>query len=277
MLHRTFMIESDNQDTQNLELQCDVVEQKLLKDAIMENKIQVIGQLSNSSNGALLGEITLEDQKFSVIIKPSMYENPLIDFEWGTLSKREVAAYELSSLLAWNIVPMTVLRDVENLECSVQLFIPHDPRQHYFSLTKFYKEDMERFAVFDYLINNADRKAGHILAEENESFILKLQSTQDESILDPISNKNLFGIDHGLSFNVEEKLRTVIWEFSEQQISQHLLVDISNSFNSIERILKPFLNKHEIEKTILRAEQLLMNPYHKALDGNSRAFPWPLV
>ena len=79
MLHRTFMIESDNQDTQNLELQCDVVEQKLLKDAIMENKIQVIGQLSNSSNGALLGEITLEDQKFSVIIKPSMYENPLID------------------------------------------------------------------------------------------------------------------------------------------------------------------------------------------------------
>ena len=72
-------------------------------------------------------------------------------------------------------------------------------------------------------------------------------------------------------------MRTVIWEFSEQQISQHLLVDISNSFNSIERILKPFLNKHEIEKTILRAEQLLMNPYHKALDANSRAFPWPLV
>jgi hypothetical protein len=72
-------------------------------------------------------------------------------------------------------------------------------------------------------------------------------------------------------------LRTVIWEFSEAQISEQLLEDIAKSFNNFEQVLNPYLNDHEIEKTVLRAEQILMNPFHRALDANPRAFPWPLV
>ena len=239
----------------------------------------------------MLGEIEVSnDELFSVVIKPAVHENPLIDFEWGTLIKREVAAFELSKALGWDIVPLTVLRDVENMECSVQVFIPHDPREHYFTMAKNHSDVMEKFCVFDYLTNNADRKAGHILLEQTESFSFKpappIVEDEDEEVvhITPTKLKNnsngsdrFYGIDHGLTFNIDDKLRTVIWEFSEAQISQQLLEDIAKSFNSFEQVLKPYLNDHEIEKTVLRAEQILMNPFHRALDANPRAFPWPLV
>lgn len=285
MSQRSFTVQDEQSEEKNLVLHCDLVDSGALENSILEDEISVIGQLSNSSNGALLGEIALGDDVYSVVIKPSMYENPLTDFEWGTLSKREVAAYELNKLLGWNIVPTTVLRDVENMESSVQVFIPHDPREHYFTFAKQVPQSMEIFCVFDYLLNNADRKAGHILNEKLESFSYKLSphAEADEDIVflknanSASLSSNFYGIDHGLSFNVEDKLRTVIWEFSEQEISQNLIVDVANSINKMEETLKPYLNSYEIEKTILRAEQLVMNPYHRAFDANSRAFPWPLV
>lgn len=293
MTLRTFSIENEDGST-NLVLRCDVLDDKKIVKALNENSIRIIGELSNSSNGALLGEIKInDDELFSIVIKPAVHENPLIDFEWGTLVKREVAAFELSKALGWNIVPLTVLRDVEDMQCSVQVFVPHDPREHYFTFSKNNTATIERFAVFDYLINNADRKAGHILREVNDSF--KFQPTaNDENISagtsqvlrnrsdapqtnSRLAGGNFYGIDHGLSFNVADKLRTVIWEFSETPISEQLLVDIAKNLNSFEEVLLPYLDAHEIEKTVLRAEQLLMNPFHRALDANPRAFPWPLV
>lgn len=292
MTLRTFTIENDDAST-NLVLRCDLIEDNKIAKALKENPIRIIGELSNSSNGALLGEIEVNSNElFSVVIKPAVHENPLVDFEWGTLVKREVAAFELSKTLGWDIVPLTVLRDVENMECSVQVFVPHDPREHYFTMAKNHADIMEKFCVFDYLTNNADRKAGHILQEQMESFSFKPappaddEENDDDSVLH-ISPRNLknssdgkdkfYGIDHGLTFNVEDKLRTVIWEFSETQISEQLLEDIAKGFNSFEETLNPYLSEHEIEKTVLRAEQILMNPFHRALDANPRAFPWPLV
>ena len=290
MTLRTFTIENEDAST-NLVLRCDVIDHKKIAKALKENQIRIIGELSNSSNGALLGEIEVgENDLISVVIKPAVHENPLIDFEWGTLVKREVAAFELSKALGWDIVPLTVLRDVENMECSVQIFIPHDPREHYFTMAKNNSDVMEKFCVFDYLTNNADRKAGHILQEQSESFSFKPAPPSDEDENDEVVHitphqlKNssndmnrFYGIDHGLTFNVDDKLRTVIWEFSETQISEQFLEDIAKSLNSFEEILKPYLSDHEIEKTILRAEQILMNPFHRALDAYPRAFPWPLV
>ncbi len=281
MTVRTFTIHPPaDEDSQNvLELRCDPISASDAFVALGTCEVRVIGQLANSSNGALLGEIITGGKTITVVIKPSMYENPLYDFEWGTLAKREVAACEIAQLVGWHIVPPTVLRDVDDMEASVQLFIPHDPREHYFTLSPGHRSDMEKFAVFDYIVNNADRKSGHILAEKQESFelFLEQESTEVNSDVSSSSNSTLWGIDHGLTFHVDDKLRTVIWEFSEQEIDHSLVNDVAVALPKMEERLKPLLSAHEIEKTIERAEKLLINPYHRALDANARAFPWPLV
>lgn len=293
---RTFTIHPPQGESDHdiLQLRCDHIDVADAFVALGTDDIRIIGQLANSSNGALLGEIETDDKKISVVVKPSMYENPLYDFEWGTLAKREVAACEMSQLLGWNLVPPTVLRDVNDMEASVQLFIPHDPRQHYFTLSSGNRDVMEKFVVFDYIVNNADRKGGHILKEESESFELFLdQDGQDDGDSPPRSraktqrtlsdasptstSTHLYGIDHGLTFNVEDKLRTVIWEFAEEPITEKLLEDVNGALPHMAERLSPLLSAHEVEKTIERVEKILVNPFHRALDANERAFPWPLV
>lgn len=307
-IHPTTSQDSASDQDETLILRCDTIDFSDACIALGTGEIKIIGQLSNSSNGALLGEIENGDTKISVVVKPAMYENPLYDFEWGTLAKREVGAYEISHLLGWNIVPPTVLRDVRDMQSSVQLFIPHDPREHYFTLSPGRRDIMEKFAVFDYIINNADRKGGHILAEQSESFELFLEpetsmdgseKSISKSSADgrvdaarshvgaqrPLSDDRgpsetsvqLWGIDHGLSFHFEDKLRTVIWEFSEEPISSELMGDVNRIHAQLKEVLSPLISVHEVEAAVTRVERLLMNPYHRALDANDRAFPWPLV
>lgn len=283
------------------QLRCDVIDDGSITSSLFENDIEIIGQLSNSSNGALLGQMNIGENIVTVVIKPAMYENPLVDFEWGTLAKREVAAYELSTLLGWGIVPPTVLRDVNNMQCSVQLFIPHDPREHYFTIAPRRHADMEKFIVFDYISNNADRKAGHLLLEEKSSFDLFLDPESETSGFKEApavatgsrseasafageddsdgarGESQLWGIDHGLTFHVEDKLRTVMWEYAEQEITRSLLEDVNHAILKIQDVLSLFISPYEIEATLLRIEKLFANPYHRALDPSQRALPWPLV
>ena len=191
------------------------------------------------------------------------------------------------------------MRDVNDMESSVQLFIPHNPREHYFTLSAGNREAMEKFAVFDYIVNNADRKGGHILNEIEDSFDFYVEAIggegDDAEGVDPLrsayrrskrsdgvatdgmNKQHLWGIDHGLTFHVEDKLRTVIWEFSEEPISEELVRDVNVALPKMAERLKPFLESHEIEATMVRVEKLLLNPFHRALDANERAFPWPLV
>ncbi|MFN8015900.1 MAG: hypothetical protein U0R17_04760 [Acidimicrobiia bacterium] len=272
-MQRNFVIH--NKDEHVKIFHCDILPSDSYIQSMFENEIDILGYLSNSSNRALIGEIEAADKKFTVVVKPSSYENPLLDFEWGTLSKREVASYELSNLLGWNLVPPTLLRDVDDLECSVQLFVPHDPREHYFSMTEKDMNEIEKFAVFDYVINNADRKAGHVILEKLTTFDLYVDNQPEK--LETSHRGKLWGIDHGLTFHVEDKLRTVIWDFTEKQISDELVKDLALSIDQIPDVLSNYLNYDEIKTTVERVEKLILNPYHRALDENIRAFPWPLV
>jgi uncharacterized repeat protein (TIGR03843 family) len=145
---------------------------------------------------------------------------------------------------------------------SVQIYIDHDPEHHYF---EFDEEERARFPwvmAFDLMINNADRKGGHFL-------------------LDP--EGKLWLIDHGLSFHVEDKLRTVLWDYAGQPVPQEVLSDIERmqrdlpNKNGLYQSLLPYLNQEEIEALKLRAESLINDRIFPLPPEERRAYPWPLV
>ena len=140
------------------------------------------------------------------IYKPQRGERPLWDFPRGTLCNREVAAREVSEALGWAIVPDTVLRDGPVGLGMMQRFVHHDPEEHYFTLLAEHGDEFRRMAAFDIVINNTDRKGGHCL-----------RATDDGSI---------FGIDHGVSFHAQWKLRTVIWDFACEPIPPDVCADL---------------------------------------------------
>ena len=132
------------------------------------------------------------------IYKPQQGERPLWDFPRGTLCHREVAAFEVSEALGWAIVPDTVLRDGPAGIGMMQRFVEHDPEEHYFTLLEEHGDEFRRMAAFDVVINNTDRKGGHCLPRDRTA--------------------RIFGIDHGVSFHAQWKLRTVIWDFGGEPI-----------------------------------------------------------
>ena len=159
-----------------------------------------------SSNATFLVNATLDDVEVPAVYKPQRGERPLWDFPEGTLCNREVAAYELSDALGWSIVPETVLRDGPYGIGMVQRFVDHDPDDHYFTLLEAHLDDFQRFAAFDVLANNADRKGGHCLQAKFDGHI--------------------WGIDHGLTFNAVDKLRTVIWDFAGEPVPDGILATV---------------------------------------------------
>ena len=132
------------------------------------------------------------------VYKPRRGEAPLYDFPDGTLYRREFAAYVVSEAIGWHLVPPTVIRDGPYGVGTAQLFIDAQPKRNYFTLREDRSDDLKPMAAFDVFANNADRKGAHCL-------------------LDP--EDRIWGIDHGLTFNVDYKLRTVIWDFSGQPVS----------------------------------------------------------
>ncbi len=142
------------------------------------------------------------------VYKPSQGERPLWDFPEGDLGRREFASYLVSRVLGWPRVPPTVWReDGPHGPGSVQFYIDAEVEAHYFNLRDLpaYTDDFRRMALFDYLVNNADRKGGHCLKDKEGQ---------------------IWAIDHGLTFHVERKLRTVIWEFANEKIDLALLNDL---------------------------------------------------
>ena len=154
------------------------------------------------------------EQALLAVYKPRDGERPLWDFPDGTLYKRELAAYRVSEALSWGFVPPTILRDGPFGIGMVQAFIPHDPHAHYLELEAPDPEIIQRLTIFDALVNNADRKSGHVL--------------QDEA-------GELWAIDHGLTFHVEPKLRTVIWEYAGKPIPLPILNEL--------RALRPLMER----------------------------------
>ena len=226
----------------------------------------VIGELhltANSSNYVYVAELSHPTLGPGLgVYKPERGEQPLHDFPTG-LYAREIAAGEFARLLRWAIVPPTV-------EClgphgvgSLQLYIEHDPRVHYFGLREgdSYDEQLVRFAVFDLLANNADRKGGHLL-------------------LDP--RGEIWGIDNGLCFNAAPKLRTVIWDYAGTAIAEPWLADIARARaclidgDAAAAALRARLDDEECAALIARCDAMLDTPVLPEMFP-WRCTPWPLV
>lgn len=232
--------------------------------ALQSGKLHLEGQFIYGSNYTFMAACQFQGQTFKTVYKPIRGERPLWDFPNQTLARREVAAFLVSEALGWRLVPPTVfrLKDAPMGAGSVQLFIEHDPDMHYFNLREEYHQHFPRVMVFDLLINNADRKAGHLLiSPEGELFL----------------------IDHGLSFHVEDKLRTVVWEHAGESIPSELLEDVEkiraalSSENNLHKALKLHLLAAEIAALENRAQGLLASEVFPLPPEDRRAYPWPLV
>ena len=160
--------------------------------------IELLGRMPWSSNATFLVKLDHAGTESLAIYKPRKGERPLWDFPRGTLCAREVAAHLVSAALRWDIVPLTILRDGPAGEGMVQRFVEHDPEEHFFTLRERFADVFRRFALFDIVINNADRKSGHCLRDETD---------------------HIWGIDHGVSFHCAVKLRTVIWDYEGEPIA----------------------------------------------------------
>lgn len=222
-----------------------------------------VGLMRWGSNYTFLVNIEYGGLRLMAIYKPRMGERPLWDFPDGTLCKRETAAYLTSKALGWGLAPPTFLRDGTRGIGSVQLFIDHNPEEHYFTLERDrYSRQLERMAIFDAIINNADRKGGHCLVDDDD---------------------HLWGIDHGLTFSASEKLRTVIWDYSGLPIPPDILADLrlfcgrlGDDGDAYTRRMGELLSPIEMRMLGFRVERLLAEGIFP-LPGPGRNEPWPAV
>lgn len=198
-----------------------------------------------------------------VIYKPRRGEAPLWDFPTGTLCQREVAAYLVSAAAGFGIVPPTVLRDGPAGPGSVQEFVEHDFGCTAFDLYDDHAAELRRIALFDLVVNNADRKAGHVF---------------------PDAEGHVWAIDHGICFHADPKLRTVLWDFADQPLSgeeraclQRLRTALSGDLGVA---LTELLDPEELTalrrrlKIVLKAGAF---PAPGPAWGPGRAFPWPPI
>lgn len=226
--------------------------------ALAHGELELVGRLP-SSNASFLATVTTEGSSVPVVYKPRRGERPLWDFPDGTLCRREVAAARLSDLLGWGLVPPTVLRDGPFGVGMVQLFIDHDPEEHYFTLLDDHPVPLRRMAVFDVVVNNADRKAGHCLRGRPDG--------------------RIWGIDHGLTFHVATKLRTVIWDFAGEPLAPEWVDALTDAARRVttDALLGALLSPAEVQATVTRIERLLASGCLPEPHPGRHAVPWPLV
>jgi uncharacterized repeat protein (TIGR03843 family) len=228
--------------------------------ALASGELELLGLLPNSSNYTFLARATAGDDQVLVVYKPRRGEMPLWDFPQGTLCLREVAAYVLARELGWPHVPPTVLRDGPEGIGSAQLFVEFDPSQHYFTLEGTHAAEFRRVALFDMVVNNADRKGGHCL-------------------LDP--NGTIWVVDHGVCFHEEPKLRTVIWEHIGEPIPAELLHDVRALrelilVGDLRAELDELLSSDELTALGERIDSVLAAGVFPE-PGRGRPYPWPPV
>ena len=220
--------------------------------------IEIAGRLVDASNATLFGKIKGQAGEVSVVYKPIAGERPLWDFPEGNLASREVAAYQISRNV-FNIVPFTVLRDGPFGPGAVQLWIDtpddFDPVEFGSSLNP----ELRNMVLFDVVINNTDRKFGHILLDEN---------------------RNLFGCDHGVSLHKDWKLRTVLWQFAGEGLTLEevdALEKTKESIDSGELHLENLLQPAEVHALSERINRLLKERTFPSPDQEWPAVPWPPV
>jgi uncharacterized repeat protein (TIGR03843 family) len=231
--------------------------------ALQQGELDVQGQFLRGSNYTFLASLTYNGETIKVVYKPARGEQPLWDFPTGSLGKREVAAYQVSEALGWGLVPPTVYRRKGPLgPGSLQQYIEHDPNYHYFTFSAEDKQRLRPTVIFDLLLNNADRKGSHVLVA---------------------ADQHIWLIDQGLTFNVDEKLRTVIWDFAGEAIPAELIKDLQTMVARLEpgvglrEQLQVYLSAGEVRALTARARHLLESQKFPLPSEDRRVYPWPPV
>ncbi|MFC8858436.1 SCO1664 family protein [Streptomyces sp. NPDC057144] len=255
---------------------------------LAQGELTVRGRIRDASNAALYCTVTHEGREAACVYKPVVGERPLWDFPDGTLAQREVAAYEVSEATGWGLVPPTVLRDGPYGEGMVQLWIEAVPDTELLALVDEEEpgpgwkgialaevgegrtallvhaddERLRRLAVLDAVINNADRKGGHLL---------------------PAAGERLYGIDHGVTFNAENKLRTLLWGWAGDPLTAEALAVLDalrqalKDGGTLATRLAALITGAELDATRARVDALLASGKHPEPSGEWPAIPWPPV
>ena len=240
-------------------LETDLTDPQALS-ALTSGELDLLGLLPNSSNYTFLARARTSEREILVVYKPRRGETPLWDFPRGTLCQREVAAYLVARELGWPDIPPTLLRSGPEGAGSVQLFVEFDPAEHYFTLEGTRDDVFRRIAVFDLIVNNADRKGGHCLLAPDGT---------------------IWVVDHGVCFHEGSKLRTVIWRFVGEPIEPQLLADLSRLLERLEAgalrdELAELLSAEELDALGDRIQTLLDDGTFPE-PGPGRPYPWPPV
>jgi uncharacterized repeat protein (TIGR03843 family) len=230
---------------------------------LQKGEIAIQGEFLWGSNYTFSVQITHANTTVQGVYKPTRGERPLWDFPKSTLARREVAAYLVSEALGWSLVPPTVYRRKGPIgPGSVQLFIQHDSEYHYFNFAENDRQRLRPVALFDILINNADRKGSHILIDRNDHMWL---------------------IDHGIGFHRDDKLRTVVWDFAGEMIPADLctsLIEFRQKLQPSSELvteLQAYLTTEEILALAARTDQLIVSKCFPNPHPNRRPYPWPPV
>ncbi len=226
---------------------------------LREGELAIQGRLVDASNATLYAEISAGDDTAACVYKPIRGERPLWDFPDGTLAFREVAAYAVSAATGWDIVPPTVFRDGPLGEGMVQLWIDVDVSVDPADLLRQDHPALRRMAVFDAVVNNADRKGGHLL---------------------PVPGGHVYGVDHGVCFSVDDKLRTVLWgwrgrRFAAEELAVLDALRVEIADGELGDTLRGLLAPAEVETTLARVERLLRTRRFPHPSPDWPAVPWP--
>ncbi|KAF4410693.1 MULTISPECIES: SCO1664 family protein [Streptomyces] len=257
-------------------------------DLLASGELTVRGRIREASNAVLHCAVERDGARAACVYKPVAGERPLWDFPDGNLARREVAAYEVSRATGWDLVPPTVLRDGPYGEGMVQLWIEADPGAALLALVEAEEPDpgwkavgfadvgegrtallvhaddarLRRLAVLDAVLNNADRKGGHLL---------------------PTTSGKLYAIDHGVTFNAEDKLRTLLWGWAGEPLPEEALgvlerlsADLAPG-GALAARLAELITAAETEAVRARVTRLLGERRHPEPGGDWPPIPWPPV
>ncbi|RFU20793.1 SCO1664 family protein [Geodermatophilus marinus] len=225
---------------------------------LLAGEIDLEGRMLDASNVTLVGAVRTAELAAECVYKPVAGERPLWDFPDGTLAGREVAAALVSDATGWRVVPPTVLRDGPFGPGMVQLWVDGDPTVDLAAFVRLDHPGLRRMAVFDAVVNNADRKGGHII---------------------PTPAGHVHGVDHGICFSAEPKLRTLLWRWAGQRLPADALAVLERLAEGLRDDLGEQLHEHltrrEVRRTQQRVAELLRTGRHPEPSGDWPALPWP--
>lgn len=226
-----------------------------IKAKLENSELIVTGRLVDASNATLFGHLA-DDEEFKIIYKPVAGERPLWDFPSGSLAAREYSAYLFSEKFGFNLVPITILREGPYGFGMVQQWISDAQPEKLIEIAQERRDCLRKMVLFDALINNADRKFGHLL----------------------LLNENVFmGCDHGVTFHVEDKLRTVLWQFAGEELLGSEIATLNEVIDYDFHEFTEYISTEEISAIIARSRNLLFAGRLPTPSNERPSIPWPPV